>query len=66
MNNKDQGMLTECEQRVKKLFDYYRHHGDNTYIGGQVTQLEHATQCAMQAQEDGQPDSVSFDKYLDL
>lgn len=46
------------ELNVRKIFDLYRNHGQCQYIGEEVSQLEHACQCAMLAEQDGQHLSV--------
>lgn len=38
-------------QNFIKVFDLYLKYGDNGYIGEEITQLEHATQAAFQAEE---------------
>jgi predicted HD phosphohydrolase len=45
---------------IKELYDTY---GSNTY-GEDVTQIEHARQCAMQALNDGAPDFVVVASFL--
>lgn len=36
---------------MEKAIELYQKYGDNGYIGEKVTQLEHATQCALLAEE---------------
>ena len=36
---------------MERAIDLYKKFGNNGYIGEQVTQLEHATQCALLAEE---------------
>ena len=37
----------------ERVFRLYRERGDEDYIGEKVTQLQHATQCAMLAEKEG-------------
>ena len=43
---------------VNEIFRHYREHGSEDYIGEKVTQLEHATQCAMRAEQAGKSEEV--------
>ena len=49
---------------VDKVFGYYEKYGNQNYIGEKVTQLEHATQCAMLAEQEGHPKEVSKILYI--
>ena len=44
---------------INIVFDLYTKYGDNDYIGEEVTQLEHALQCAHQA-------SIEFPDNLEI
>lgn len=48
-------MTTES---VDKVFSLYEHHGKADYIGEPVSQLEHALQAAMMAEEEGNDAAV--------
>ena len=48
------------EERVKEIFRLYHHYGNEDYLGEEVSQVEHATQCAMQAEKEGYPTDVSY------
>lgn len=39
-------------ESIKEIFDLYRNYGGNDYIGEEVTQLEHALQCAHFAEKE--------------
>ena len=43
---------------IDKIFSYYEQFGAADYIGEPVSQIEHMTQAAMLAEEDGQPVEV--------
>lgn len=45
-------MVDKAAQITKKIFDLYRKHGDNDYIGEPVSQTEHMIQCAMLAEKE--------------
>lgn len=47
MNN--YSVIAQLLEGVTEVFDLYRQFGSSDYIGEQVTQLEHAIQCAEQA-----------------
>ena len=40
---------------IDKILSYYEQFGAADYIGEPVSQIEHMTQAAMLAEEDGQP-----------
>ena len=47
-------MGLKASEIADKVFVLFDKHGDQDYIGENVTQLEHAVQCAMMAEkEDG-------------
>lgn len=48
----------KADQTTKEIFDLYRNHGANNYLGEDVTQQEHMIQCAMLAERSGYPDEV--------
>ena len=50
----------KVEEITRKVFDLYRKHGEGDYIGEKVSQIEHATQCAMLAEKEGCSHEVSF------
>ena len=47
------------EEIIYEVFSLYENRGGENYIGERVTQLEHATQCAMLAEQEGYSDDVS-------
>jgi phosphonate degradation associated HDIG domain protein len=46
------------EAIVKEVFSLYEKHGDEDYIGEPVSQLEHMSQAALLAEEEGYDDEV--------
>lgn len=48
----------EAEKVTKEIFELYRSHGANNYLGEDVTEQEHMVQCAMLAEEAGYSDEV--------
>lgn len=42
-------------ENIDSVFALYEKYGSKGYIGEEISQLEHATQAAMLAEEDGQP-----------
>src|ERR1700755_3420493 len=46
------------ESIVNEVFNLYLKHGDEDYIGEPVSQLEHMSQAAMLAEEEGYDDEV--------
>ena len=46
------------EEIIYEVFSLYENRGGENYIGERVTQLEHATQCAMLAEQEGYSDDV--------
>lgn len=48
----------EAERITKKIFDLYKSHGANNYLGEDVTEEEHMIQCAMLAEEAGYSEEV--------
>ena len=38
---------------VAEIFSVYENFGDHSYYGEEVTQLEHASQCALAAEKEG-------------
>lgn len=51
-------MKPNVEQTVTDIFDLYSKHGDADYIGEPVSQLEHMSQSAQLAIDDGYDDEV--------
>ena len=51
-------MDARTEAIIDKIFSLYRNFGAANYIGEPVSQLEHATQCAMLAEDEGHSDLV--------
>jgi len=51
-------MKPNIEQTVTDIFDLYSKHGDADYIGEPVSQLEHMSQSAQLAIDDGYDDEV--------
>ena len=47
---------------ILNVFSLYKKYGDNDYLGEPVNQLEHAIQCAMQAEKEGYSDEVRYDR----
>ena len=50
--------VDEAETTTKQIFDLYRNHGTNNYLGEDITQEEHMIQCAMLAEDAGYNDEV--------
>ena len=55
----------ECLQKIMNIefvisetFSLYEKYGDTAYYGENVTQLEHASQCAALAEEEGHSSEV--------
>jgi len=48
----------DAEAIVNKVFSLYEKHGDEDYIGEPVSQLEHMSQAALLAEEEGYDDEV--------
>lgn len=53
-----------AELATEEIFDLFRKYGSRDYIGEPVSQQEHMTQCAMQAEKDGYPDEVILGVFL--
>ena len=51
---------------VERIFSLYRNHGSDDYIGEKVTQLEHAIQCAMQAEQEGYNNEVCLNPIYEF
>ena len=51
--------IAQILETIAIIFDLYKNYGDNDYIGEEVTQLEHALQCAHQAEIEF-PDNQEF------
>ena len=54
----------ELEDKLKIIFDLYEKHGHENYIGEEVTQLQHAQQCAQEAKKACQPDHTVLGAFL--
>lgn len=50
--------MTSAEQVVEAIFGLYQRHGDEDYIGETVSQLEHMSQAAQRALDEGFDDEV--------
>lgn len=61
MEEEDQYSSVIC-----KVFSLYKKYGHEDYLGEPVTQIEHATQCAMLAEKQGYSNEVSHPIKLDL
>ncbi|XP_060079278.1 2-amino-1-hydroxyethylphosphonate dioxygenase (glycine-forming)-like [Ylistrum balloti] len=48
----------DVDDRVNAVFFLYERHGSGDYIGEPVSLVEHMTQCAILAEQDGQPAEV--------
>ena len=44
----------DVDWKIRKVFDLYGRYGDSEYIGEEVSQLQHAQQCAQEALKSGQ------------
>ena len=55
---------SKAESVTREVFDLYRKHGNNDYIGEPVSQREHMTQCAMLAERDGFSNEVVLGVFL--
>jgi 2-amino-1-hydroxyethylphosphonate dioxygenase (glycine-forming) len=51
-------MNESVNEIVESVFDLYRQHGDEDYIGEPVSQIEHMSQAAQFAMQEGFPDEV--------
>lgn len=54
----------ETEGVIKIIFQLFDDFGQENYIGEEVTQLQHAQQCAQQAKECQQPNHVILGAFL--
>src|SRR5271170_554790 len=52
------------EQVVAEVFSLYEKHGDEDYIGEPVSQLEHMSQAAALAEEEGYDDEVVLSAFF--
>lgn len=50
--------MNTIEQTVNEIFDLFKNFGKADYIGEPVSQLQHALQAAMQAEEEGYDDEI--------
>merc|ERR1712226_1431364 len=57
-------MSRSIEEVTEKIFSKYRRYGGHVYQGEAVTQLEHATQAAMRAEEEGHPTEIILGVFL--
>ena len=53
-------MGLRASEIAAKVFVLFDKHGDQDYIGENVTQLEHAVQCAMMAEKEDGSVEVGF------
>ena len=51
--------MIDIDRTVEQIFGLYRKHGSQDYIGEEVTQTQHAVQCAMIAEMQQQSVPVS-------
>jgi phosphonate degradation associated HDIG domain protein len=51
-------MSASIESVLDQVFELYRQHGEDDYIGEPVSQIEHMSQCAELAQQHGHDDEV--------
>jgi len=49
---------------INEIFDLYIKNGDNDYIGENVSQIEHALQAALLAENQSYPDHVILASFL--
>jgi phosphonate degradation associated HDIG domain protein len=49
---------TTIDQTVQEIFDLYERFGHNDYIGEPVSQIEHMSQSAQLAMDEGYPDEI--------
>lgn len=52
------------DQALNEVFDLYLQHGDDDYIGENISQIEHASQGAQLAEKAGHDDAVILAAYL--
>lgn len=55
---------TQIIENVNKIFYYYQKYGASDYIGEPVTQIEHMTQGAMFAEQDGKRPEIVIAMFL--
>lgn len=48
----------DIDKAVEEVFNVYAEHGDDDYIGEAISQIEHASQGAQMAEEEGYDDEV--------
>jgi phosphonate degradation associated HDIG domain protein len=51
-------MTVQIENTVEEIFSLYQQHGNDDYIGENVSQIEHMTQAAQLAEEEGYDEDV--------
>ena len=51
-------MSLTAEEMTEAVFSLYERGGKKAYLGEEVTQLEHAIQCAMLAEQEGWDNQV--------
>ncbi|XP_013387539.1 uncharacterized protein LOC106156700 [Lingula anatina] len=56
--------MGDTAAQVTTLFSLYRDYGECDYLGESVTQVQHAIQCAMQAENEGFPHKVILGALL--
>ena len=56
--------MDSIESVVNKVFGLFDKFGHESYIGEDVSQLQHAQQCAQAAQQSGQPDHAILGAFL--
>ena len=54
----------DTEGKIKQLFDLFAKFGHENYIGEEVSQLQHAQQCAQEALKSGQADHAVLGAFL--
>ena len=56
--------MEEIEQNIERIFQLFDDFGHENYIGEEVTQLQHAQQCAEAAKRSGQANHVILGAFL--
>merc|ERR1712203_540462 len=54
----------DTEEKIRHLFDLFAKFGHENYIGEEVSQLQHAQQCAQEALKSGQADHAVCGAFL--
>ena len=56
--------MVKMVENIDDLFKLYLEYGNEDYIGENVSQIEHALQCAYSAEKDGYPISVILAAFI--